>query len=113
MKNLSVIQGSVSFSSRELFGGANTGINFSKYEDIAVEATGEGCPKHIESFSESDLHENLLANIEVGSPRPLQWRGPIPRPLQWRGPIPRPLQWRGPVPRPPLQYSPIPRLVFV
>jgi hypothetical protein len=36
---------------RELFGTGNTGINFDKYEDIPVEATGENAPKNIESVS--------------------------------------------------------------
>lgn len=35
----------------ELFGSGNTGINFSKYEDIPVEATGENIPPHITSVS--------------------------------------------------------------
>mgnify|MGYP000588511586 CR=1 FL=1 len=34
---------------RELFGSSNTGINFDKYEDIPVDATGEDCPKNIEN----------------------------------------------------------------
>ena len=33
---------------RELFSGTNTGINFDKYEDIPVEATGSSCPTSIE-----------------------------------------------------------------
>jgi len=33
----------------ELFGTGNTGINFSKYEDIPVEATGEKVPRNITS----------------------------------------------------------------
>lgn len=33
----------------ELFGTGNTGINFSKYEDIPVEATGDNVPPHIDS----------------------------------------------------------------
>lgn len=36
---------------RELFGPGNSGINFEKYEDIPVEATGEDCPKHIDTVS--------------------------------------------------------------
>lgn len=36
---------------RELFSGGNTGINFEKYDDIPVEATGNNCPPHIESVS--------------------------------------------------------------
>lgn len=35
----------------ELFGTGNTGINFNKYEDIPVDATGENVPAHIESVS--------------------------------------------------------------
>ena len=35
----------------ELFGNGNTGINFSKYEDIPVEATGDNIPPHITSVS--------------------------------------------------------------
>ena len=55
-------------SNRELFGGTNTGINFDRYEDIPVEATGEGCPKHKESFAECDFGEIIQSNIEVGMP---------------------------------------------
>ena len=36
---------------RELFSGSNTGINFDKYEDIPVEATGEDVPSHIDNVS--------------------------------------------------------------
>lgn len=35
----------------ELFGSGNTGINFSKYEDIPVEATGHDIPAHITSVN--------------------------------------------------------------
>lgn len=37
--------------SSELFSGSNTGINFERYDDIPVEATGHNCPHHIESVS--------------------------------------------------------------
>jgi len=37
-----------SFCIRELFSGTNTGINFDKYEDIPVEATGNNCPAPID-----------------------------------------------------------------
>ena len=36
---------------KELFATGNTGINFDKYEDIPVEATGEDCPANITSVS--------------------------------------------------------------
>lgn len=35
----------------ELFGTGNTGINFNKYEDIPVDATGKDVPNHIDSVS--------------------------------------------------------------
>ena len=50
---------------RELFSATLTGINFDKYEDIPVEATGESCPKNINTFTECNFSEIILANIEV------------------------------------------------
>lgn len=47
MKNLQAL-----FHIRELFAGCNTGINFDKYEDIPVEATGDKCPAHIDNVSD-------------------------------------------------------------
>lgn len=41
---------------QELFGTGNTGINFSKYEDIPVEATGDKVPRHITSVSISTIN---------------------------------------------------------
>lgn len=35
----------------ELFSGSNTGINFEKYDDIPVEATGHNCPGPIDNVS--------------------------------------------------------------
>uniref|UniRef100_U3FZ34 RNA helicase n=1 Tax=Micrurus fulvius TaxID=8637 RepID=U3FZ34_MICFL len=49
----------------ELFSGGNTGINFEKYDDIPVEATGNNCPPHIESFSDVDMGEIIMGNIEL------------------------------------------------
>jgi len=43
----------------ELFGEVGVGINFDKYEDIPVEATGEGCPMHIDSVSHCSLYSCL------------------------------------------------------
>lgn len=48
---------------RELFGGQSSGINFSKYEDIPVEATGDNVPAHITDFSEANLGEIINQNI--------------------------------------------------
>ncbi|XP_071607498.1 ATP-dependent RNA helicase DDX3X isoform X1 [Heliangelus exortis] len=50
---------------QELFSGSNTGINFEKYDDIPVEATGNNCPPHIESFSDVDMGEIIMGNIEL------------------------------------------------
>eukprot|EP00794_Sanderia_malayensis_P010845 gene10845-11998_t len=60
---------------RELFGSGSTGINFDKYEDIPVEATGNDCPTNIESFEECDLGEILGENIKLcgySKPTPVQ-----------------------------------------
>ena len=40
---------------RELFGTGNTGINFDKYEDIPVDATGEDAPNHVETVSRQNF----------------------------------------------------------
>ncbi|GFQ74209.1 putative ATP-dependent RNA helicase an3 [Trichonephila clavata] len=60
---------------RQLFSQGHTGINFEKYEDIPVEASGEDCPPHINSFSELPLTEIIQMNIELTrytSPTPVQ-----------------------------------------
>ncbi|KAG7263903.1 hypothetical protein CRUP_021222 [Coryphaenoides rupestris] len=49
----------------ELFSGSNTGINFEKYDDIPVEATGQNCPHHIESFQDIEMGEIVMANIAL------------------------------------------------
>ncbi|XP_038148352.1 putative ATP-dependent RNA helicase an3 isoform X6 [Cyprinodon tularosa] len=49
----------------ELFSGSNTGINFEKYDDIPVEATGSNCPPHIESFHDVDMGEIIMGNISL------------------------------------------------
>uniref|UniRef100_A0A3Q3VY60 RNA helicase n=1 Tax=Mola mola TaxID=94237 RepID=A0A3Q3VY60_MOLML len=59
----------------ELFSGSNTGINFEKYDDIPVEATGHNCPHHIESFQDVDLGEIIMGNIALSRytrPTPVQ-----------------------------------------
>lgn len=59
----------------ELFGAGNTGINFSKYEDIPVEATGDQVPPHITSFDEVQLTEIIRNNINLArydKPTPVQ-----------------------------------------
>ncbi|GFU58091.1 putative ATP-dependent RNA helicase an3 [Nephila pilipes] len=60
---------------RQLFSQGHTGINFEKYEDIPVEASGEECPPHINSFLELPLTEIIRMNIELTrytSPTPVQ-----------------------------------------
>lgn len=59
----------------ELFGDVRSGINFDKYEDIPVEATGRECPPHISEFSESNLSEiinNCIKLCNYKKPTPVQ-----------------------------------------
>lgn len=49
----------------ELFSGSNTGINFEKYDDIPVEATGTNSPGHIENFHDVDMGEIVMCNIAL------------------------------------------------
>ncbi|KAM6979387.1 DEAD-box helicase 3 X-linked a isoform 8-T8 [Tautogolabrus adspersus] len=59
----------------ELFSAGNTGINFEKYDDIPVEATGSNCPPHIESFHDVDMGEIVMGNIALtryNRPTPVQ-----------------------------------------
>lgn len=61
---------------RELFGDHSlTGINFAKYEDIPVEATGEDCPAAITEFSDvefSPVITNAIKLMGYNSPTPVQ-----------------------------------------
>ena len=66
---------------RELFGVANdptkqhTGINFEKYDDIPVEASGQGVPEPVVQFTKPPLDDHLLGNIELAGykvPTPVQ-----------------------------------------
>ncbi|KAM4699708.1 ATP-dependent RNA helicase DDX3X isoform 2-T2 [Discoglossus pictus] len=50
---------------QELFSGSNTGINFEKYDDIPVEATGNTCPPHIECFQDVCMGEIIMGNIQL------------------------------------------------
>jgi ATP-dependent RNA helicase DDX3X len=59
----------------ELFATGNTGINFDKYEDIPVEATGDDVPEHITSFDEISLTDIIKANVKLARytrPTPVQ-----------------------------------------
>ncbi|XP_051753234.1 DEAD-box helicase 3 X-linked b isoform X6 [Ctenopharyngodon idella] len=59
----------------ELFSASNTGINFEKYDDIPVEATGHNCPQHIESFHDLEMGEIVMGNIALSRytrPTPVQ-----------------------------------------
>lgn len=54
---------------------STSGINFDKYDDIPVEATGDDIPKAIKSFSEMKLTEIILNNIALTrytKPTPVQ-----------------------------------------
>nr|XP_020027441.1 ATP-dependent RNA helicase DDX3X-like isoform X1 [Castor canadensis] len=56
---------------QELFSGGNTGINFEKYDNIPVEATGNNCPPHIENFNDVEMGEIIMGNIKLtGYTRP-------------------------------------------
>lgn len=66
---------------RELFGVANdpskqqTGINFEKYDDIPVEASGTGVPQPVTTFTNPPLDDHLLTNIDLAGykvPTPVQ-----------------------------------------
>ncbi|KAF2876515.1 P-loop containing nucleoside triphosphate hydrolase protein [Massariosphaeria phaeospora] len=66
---------------RELFGVPNdptkqqTGINFEKYDDIPVEASGQGVPEPVTTFTNPPLDDHLIGNIELASykvPTPVQ-----------------------------------------
>merc|ERR1719223_1305992 len=58
---------------KELFKGANSGINFEKYDDIPAEVTGEDPPTSVNSFAECELGDIIneaikLANYTVPTP---------------------------------------------
>ncbi|KAF4542575.1 RNA helicase ATP-dependent DEAD-box conserved site [Lasiodiplodia theobromae] len=66
---------------RELFGVPNdpskqhTGINFEKYDDIPVEASGQGVPEPVSTFENPPLDDHLISNISLASykvPTPVQ-----------------------------------------
>lgn len=60
---------------KELFAGANSGINFDKYDDIPVEANGEDVPKHIDTFKDAGLGPIIDMNIDKSGynvPTPVQ-----------------------------------------
>ncbi|KAI8369895.1 P-loop containing nucleoside triphosphate hydrolase protein [Choanephora cucurbitarum] len=53
----------------------HTGINFEKYDDIPVEASGHDCPEPITSFTSPPIDSHLLSNIELArytTPTPVQ-----------------------------------------
>lgn len=66
---------------RELFGIPNdpnkqqTGINFSNYDDIPVEASGHNVPEPVNTFTNPPLDDHLINNIKLASyitPTPVQ-----------------------------------------
>ena len=66
---------------RELFGAVNdpskatTGINFEKYDDIPVEASGQNVPEAVNAFTNPPLDDHLITNIEMAGykvPTPVQ-----------------------------------------
>lgn len=64
-----------SMRERDLFGSGHSGINFSKYEDIPVEATGVDCPQNVETFRDLKYTEIIRNNIALcgyDKPTPVQ-----------------------------------------
>ncbi|CAI4228783.1 unnamed protein product [Auanema sp. JU1783] len=60
---------------KELFAGQLSGINFDKYEEIPVEATGEDVPPPISLFADLKLHAWIEENIKKSGyerPTPVQ-----------------------------------------
>ncbi|KAK7885818.1 DEAD-box ATP-dependent RNA helicase [Exophiala xenobiotica] len=66
---------------RELFGVPNdpskqaTGINFSNYDDIPVEASGQNVPEPVVTFTNPPLDDHLITNIKLAHyavPTPVQ-----------------------------------------
>ena len=58
-----------------LFATMAAGINFDKYDDINVEATGRDPPSHISSFDECDFLETTMKNVKLcnyARPTPVQ-----------------------------------------
>ncbi|KAK5076088.1 DEAD-box ATP-dependent RNA helicase [Lithohypha guttulata] len=66
---------------RELFGvpndptKAHTGINFSNYDDIPVEASGHDVPEAVTTFTNPPLDDHLISNIKLA-------RYTVPTPVQ-------------------------------
>lgn len=59
----------------ELFQSGNSGINFDKYDDIPVEATGNDVPEPITTFADVKLTEIIKNNIALTKydrPTPVQ-----------------------------------------
>jgi ATP-dependent RNA helicase DDX3X len=53
----------------------HTGINFERYDDIPVEASGHDCPECITTFTSPPMDAHLLSNIELArytTPTPVQ-----------------------------------------
>ena len=51
------------------------GLNFDKYDEIAVEATGNNPPKNISAFEECGFFETTMKNIQLCNykrPTPVQ-----------------------------------------
>lgn len=60
---------------QELYTAVMSGINFDKYEDIPVEATGNDAPNCIDSFEEANLGEIITSNVALckyNKPTPVQ-----------------------------------------
>ena len=58
-----------------LFKSSNSGINFDKYDDIPVQASGDNIPEPIKGFDDCKLTPIIMNNIHLaqyGRPTPVQ-----------------------------------------
>lgn len=60
---------------KELFSERSSGINFDKYDDIPVDASGDDVPDHIDEFASGELCELMASNLDLANytkPTPVQ-----------------------------------------
>ena len=53
------------FIYRDLFAGHNTGINFDRYDQVEVEATGKDCPPHVSDVRRRDMSAYTCVRVHT------------------------------------------------